>query len=176
MKHDELTDDVLTALGAPFPPSDIEWRIGRSGIKDGKIWATCLAYVTARAIMARLDEIVGPSGWKNEAPREWSQGAPGVVMGLSIRLGNEWVTKWDGADQPDTEPVKGGFSNAFKRAAVLWGIGRYLYELPEGWAKVGPGGQFYQPPSEKRQIPAFRWDPPDLPTWALPDAPSEEAA
>jgi hypothetical protein len=173
MTTGELTDETLRGLAAPFPPTDIEWRIGRVGVKDGKVWATCLAYVTARAIMARFDDVVGPSRWRNEAPREWSQGAAGVVVGLSVRLGGEWVTKWDGADQPDTEPVKGGFSNAFKRAAVLWGIGRYLYDLPEGWARITAKGQHYQAANDKKQIPAFRWDPPELPAWALPETSRE---
>ncbi len=166
-------DAVLKKLAEPFPPTDLEWRIGRSGVKEEKIWATCLAYVTSRAIMQRLDDVVGPSRWKNECPKEWGIGSPGVVMGLSIKIAGEWVTKYDGADQPDTEPVKGGFSNALKRVAVLWGIGRYLYDLPEGHAKISESGRHYQPASkpkgDRSPVPAFKWDPPALPKWALPE-------
>lgn len=166
-------EQLATRLQAPFPPSDIEWRIGRAGVKDGKPWASCLAYVTNRAIMDRLDQVVGPTNWKNEL-REWGMGSPGVLCGLSIKVGDEWVTKWDGADQPDTEPVKGGFSNATKRAAVLWGIARYLYDLPEGWAVIDEKGRYYQAARTDKKtgttVPAFRWNPPTLPSWALPTA------
>ena len=176
----------LRKLTEPFPAGDLEWRIGRAGVKDGKLWATCLAYLTNRAIMQRLDEVCGPENWRNEL-KEWAIGSPGVLCGLSIRceeiwakdptrvVDMAWVTKWDGADQPDTEPVKGGFSNAMKRAAVLWGIGRYLYDLPEGFANVHDKGKHYQPQAKARRegqepTPAFKWDPPALPAWALPKA------
>ena len=53
----------LSRLGDPFPASDIEWRIQSSGMSGGP-WARVLAYVTARAIMNRLDEVVGPENWK----------------------------------------------------------------------------------------------------------------
>lgn len=159
----------LAKLAAPFPPTDLEWRIGRVGQKEGKIWATAFAYVTNRAIMQRLDDVVGPGGWRNEKPTAWDTGTPGVVAGIAIKIGDEWVTKWDGADQPDTEPVKGGFSNAMKRAAVLWGIGRYLYDLPEGYVTIDEKGRFYQGKNDKKNIPAFKWNPPNLPKWALPE-------
>lgn len=168
----------LSKLSEPFPPTDIEWRIGQSGVKEGKPWATCLAYLTNRAIMERLDAVVGPANWRNEL-KEWAIGSPGVLCGLSIKIGDEWVTKWDGADQPDTEPVKGGFSNAMKRAAVLWGIGRYLYDLPPGFAQISPTGRHYQAKGKAKRegqepTPAFKWDPPRLPVWALPQAPLDK--
>ncbi len=172
-----MPDTNLQALAEPFPPTDIEWRIGRAGEKNGKIWATCLAYVTNRAIMERLDATVGPANWQNKF-RPWEIGSPGVMCGLSIRVGDQWVTKWDGAEQPpdrggQSMAVKGGFSGAMKRAAVLWGIGRYLYDLPEGFATISDEGRFYQSASKKGnevKVPAFRWSPPDLPKWALPGA------
>lgn len=162
--------DIYTRLAEPFPPSDVEWRLGRCGQKDGKIWASCLAYIDNRAIMDRLDAVVGPGNWKNEV-KEWGIGTPGVLCGISLKIDGEWVTKWDGAEQPDTEPVKGGFSNAMKRAAVLWGIGRYLYDLDEGWATITPKGKHYQPGKKDGSVPAFKWNPPELPAWALPSTP-----
>src|SRR4051812_744156 len=96
-------------LTAPFDPADIKHRQGPGGRQ--------LPYVTNRAIQDRLDSVVGPGNWKNEF-REWGQGSPGVLCGLSIRVGEEWITKWDGAEQTDIEAVKGGLSDAMKRAAV----------------------------------------------------------
>ena len=157
----------LMQLRAPFDPSHIEWRIGRAGEKNGKPWASVLAYLTSRAVMDRLDEVCGPENWKNEY--DTGPGG-GVICGLSIKVDGEWVTKWDGAENTDLEGVKGGLSGAMKRAAVQWGIGRYLYDLPDGWANIHDGGKRYQPKdnSGKNRWQAFKWDPPALPAWAIP--------
>ena len=78
-----------------------------------------LPYITNRAIMDRLDMVVGPENWKNAF-----QPSPesGILCGISIRINSEWITKWDGAAQTNYEAVKGGLSGAMKRAAVQWGI------------------------------------------------------
>ena len=157
----------LARLRDPFAPADIEWRVQTAGEKNGKPWARVLAYVTNRAIMDRFDEVVGPENWQN-VYREGPSG--GVVCGLSVRVtrpdgSTEWVTKWDGAENTDVEPVKGGLSNAMKRAAVQWGIGRYLYDLEEGWAQVTESGRFSAKTKDGKW---FKWDPPALPEWATP--------
>lgn len=122
-----------TGLAKPFAPSDIEWRIGQAGKKsDGSVWAKVLAYVTARAIEDRLDSVVGPQNWKNE----FCFVTGGVLCGISIFTENGWITKWDGSDPSDIEAFKGSISGAMKRAAVQWGIGRYLYELGETRAQI----------------------------------------
>ncbi len=48
----------------------------------------------------------------------------------------EWISKSDGAELSNYSPIKGGLSDAFKRAAVKWGIGRYLYEITPVWVNV----------------------------------------
>jgi len=160
------------ALCEVFAPKDVEWRIGRAGQKNGRIWATALAYVTNRAIMDRLDNVAGPRFWRNEYKE-----APcgGVMCGISILFDGEWVTKWDGAENTSFEAVKGGLSGAMKRAAVQWGIGRYLYGLDETFVDVGDQGKYsnYQPANEKKNIPAFTWATPNLPAWALPNGCSQ---
>lgn len=159
----------LKDLSAPFPAEDVEWRLQQSGEKNGRPWAKCLAYITNRAIMQRLDDVCGPENWRNEY-KEGPSG--GLLCGISVYVTrengtSEWVTKWDGAENTDIEAVKGGLSGAMKRAAVQFGIGRYLYNLEEGWAKVHDGGRF----SAKAKTGGyFKWDPPQLPAWALPDA------
>ncbi len=155
----------LRLLAEPFPASDIEWRIGQSGQNSKGIWAKVLAYITNRAIMERLDEVCGPENWRNEFRYE----GQGVLCGISIWTPDKgWVAKWDGAENTDVEAVKGGLSSAMKRAGVQWGIGRYLYQLEEGWAVIGPEGSNYVAKNDKKEMPAFRWDPPKLPKWALP--------
>ena len=162
----------LLKLREPFPAEDVEWRIAQVG-KSGKgPWAKCLAYITNRAIMDRLDEVCKPENWRNEFKPGPSGG---IICGLSIRCGDEWVTKWDGAEETDIERVKGGLSGAMKRAGVQWGIGRYLYNLDEGWAEIKDGGRFYQAASQKKGTPAFKWNPPALPPWALPQGAGKPA-
>lgn len=136
---------VLQRLSAYFAPDDLEWRpIAYSKTKDKGLAA---AYITNRAIMNRLDEVCGPENWRNE----FIKGPDGGVMcGLSIRVtrddGAEWVTKWDGAENSDIEPVKGGLSNAMRRAAVQWGVGRYLYDFPDQWVALNKYGRFETTP------------------------------
>jgi hypothetical protein len=158
----------LDRLADPFAPEDVEWRIQTSGEKSGKIWARVLAYITNRAIMDRLDAVAGPENWQNE----YKEGpAGGVICGISIHVlpasavSAQWITKWDGAENSDIESVKGGLSNSMKRAAVQWGMGRYLYDLEEGWAQVHDGGRFSAKTKDGKW---FKWDPPVLPDWAQP--------
>jgi hypothetical protein len=162
------------ALAAPFHPQDVEWRLQECGKKNDKIWAMCLAYITNRAIMQRLDDVCGPAYWKNEY-RPGPQG--GVICGISIKCGGEWVEKWDGADNTAVEATKGGLSDAMKRAGVQWGIGRYLYNLEVGFANVCKDGEKgeYRGKVKEGNI-WFTWNPPKLPAWALPtDAPKQAA-
>lgn len=160
-----MTPD-LNRLSEPFGPSDLEWRVQRAGEKNGKTWAMLVAYITNRAIMDRLDEVCGPGNWRNDF-REGPGG--GVLCGISIRVDDEWVTKWDGAENTDIEAVKGGLSGAMKRAGVQWGMGRYLYRLEEAWANVHDRGALRgQWIDKNKNRHYFNYDPPDLPRWALP--------
>jgi hypothetical protein len=153
------------ALQDHFAADEIEWRVQQAGEKNGRIWAIAVPYVTNRAIQSRLDEAAGPENWRNEF-RPGPDG--GVMCGLSIRVGDEWVTKWDGAENTDVEGVKGGLSGAMKRAAVQWGIGRYLYALDEAFARIHDNGRFRGKLPERAGGRAFRWDPPPLPPEVLP--------
>lgn len=154
----------LQRLAEPFPPNEIHWRIGQSGEKNGEIWAKVLAYLDARAVMDRLDEVCGPENWRNEF-RPLNGTGNGNLCGVSIKIGDEWITKWDGAENTDIEATKGGLSDSFKRAAVHWGIGRYLYNLGEGWADISDKGTFSAKTKDGKW---FKWDAPKLPAHALP--------
>lgn len=159
------------ALQDCFSADEIEWRVQQAGEKNGRIWAIAVPYVTNRAIQARLDDVAGPENWRNEF-RPGPDG--GVMCGLSVRVGDEWVTKWDGAENTDVEGVKGGLSGAMKRAAVQWGIGRYLYALDETFAQVHENGRFRGKLPERAGGKPFRWDPPPLPADALPPSPVQQ--
>ena len=163
----------LCLLKEPFPPEDIEWREQRNGIdRNGRPWALVLAYVTNRAIQNRLDEVCGLENWKNQfipGPNG------GVLCGISIRINGEWVTKWDGADNTDIESVKGGLSDAMKRSAVQWGIGRYLYNLEATFARIDENGsprrciRKRQRPEGRLETRCFPVDPPRAATGPCAD-------
>jgi hypothetical protein len=118
--------------------------------------ALALAYVDARVIQDRLDDVLGVTGWQDEYEC-LPDGS--VVCRLRLRLGEEWITKMDvggQSEQPDEgDRRKAAFSDALKRAAVKFGIGRYLYRLPQLWCDYDP---------QKRQFTR----PPTLPAHALP--------
>lgn len=154
------------ALSDPFKADEIEWRVMRAGkTQKGAVWAAVAPYITSRAIMDRLDQVAGPQFWKVEYA---FPSAKGVICSLSIYCCGEWLTKQDGAEQTDIESLKGGISGSLKRAAVLWGIGRYLYQLPEGWAEIVERGTRGAIRSKTKEVGEFWWVPPLLPEWALP--------
>lgn len=131
MSKYKTNNELLDALKAPFTADAIDWRVQRADVgKDGKAYASMLAYIDARALYDRLDEVCGPEGWWNQPPT-YSASGKGVNQGITIKLpeSDDPVTKWDGADETSIEATKGGLSNAMKRAGVLWGIGRYLYDI-----------------------------------------------
>ena len=126
-------DTMMLELREPFPPAKVSWRIARViEEKDIKGKAQVLAYIDARDVMERLDYICGVDGWQCR----YSHTATKTVCDIGIRFGTEWVWKADGAGDTDVEAEKGALSDAFKRAAVRWGIGRYLYDLGNNYAEV----------------------------------------
>ena len=130
----ELTD----SLAAPFDPAIVSWRLGPTNRDKTKGMA--LAYIDARDVMRRLDEACGAEGWQDEYP--WSDGKR-VVCRIGIKIDDEWIWKTDGAGDSDMEGEKGALSDAFKRAAVKWGIGRYLYDVDSPWVEIAQRGNSY---------------------------------
>lgn len=170
-----MDKERLGLLKYPFPPGDLEWRVQQGGLSNGKPWALIVCYINNRAIMDRLDETVGPENWANKFVPGPSGG---VLCGIGIRLAEgEWIWKYDGAENTDLEPVKGGLSGSMKRAAVHWGIGRYLYGLEATFANIHDGGQLRGSFKDKEKSQRsgrneyfrFKYDPPALPDWALPE-------
>lgn len=136
---------LMAALAAPFDPADIEWK--PQSVTRDKRKGMAVAYVKARAVQDRLDSATGGM-WRVE----YRPGpAGGVMCGISIRVvmpngRAEWVTRWDGAENTHIESVKGGFSDAEKRAAVQWGVFRYGYRLPTQWVPLDDRGRFVRRP------------------------------
>jgi hypothetical protein len=126
--------EIFDALAAPFPIECVSWRVGPTNEKsrkmDDPLRGQPLCYIDARTVMDRLDSVVGFDGWQNT----YTPGvATSIVCNIGIRVAGDWIWKSDGAGATDMEADKGTLSDAFKRAAVRWGVGRYLYDLKAPW-------------------------------------------
>ena len=155
---------ITEQLKAPFDPKVIHWRTGATNAKkmapEPATSGIALAYLDARDVMKRFDEVCGDM-WQVEYP------FPGCCrIGLYIPPDwtypndREWVWRSNGAGKSDIEGEKGIYSDAFKRAAVLWGVGRYLYYLPNVWCDL----------DNYKNIKT----PPKLPAWAMPGSKPKE--
>jgi hypothetical protein len=165
-KADESNDDHLARLAresrkilfekqlqAPFHAKEVKWKA--QTVKGER--ALAVGYVDARLVADRLDDVLGVDGWEDR----YTVLADGSVLcHLTITTGGAKTTKCDvgsPSEQPDAgDRLKAAFSDAFKRAAVKFGIGRYLYRLPPQWVDYD---------STKKQIRQL----PQVPAWALPD-------
>lgn len=121
-----------------FPPERISWRVG-STTKD-KTKGLALAYIDARDVMQRLDDVMGPANWSDS----YRDDNGTTMCALSLRIDGEWITKEDGSGDTDVEAEKGAVSKALVRAAVKWGIGRYLYDLDSPWVAIEPMGRSFK--------------------------------
>lgn len=126
-------DELFTRLAAPFPADRVSWRVGSTNKDKSK--GLALAYIDARDVMQRLDEAVGPANWQSRYPHADKK----TVCEIGIKIDGEWVWKANGAGDSDIEAEKGALSDALKRAAVMWGIGRYLYDLESPWVALEDG-------------------------------------
>lgn len=133
-------EEIIRRLREPFNGREIEWKIQVTS--QDKQRGMAVAYMDARAVQKRLDETVGPFNWKNVYSL-WHDNSQ--ICGISIFYDErkEWVTKFDGAENSDFEPIKGGLSDSFKRAASVWGIGRYLYEMEGIWVEIEARGKSF---------------------------------
>lgn len=143
---------IELALAEPFPVASVGWK---PQVVSGNR-AMVISYIDARDVMDRLDAVVGVMGWQ-DIYEVLPDGA--VICHLKVRIGEEWIEKVDvggQSEQPDEgDRRKAAFSDALKRAAVKFGIGRYLYRLEQQWVD-------YDPKTRKLL------QQPRLPDWATP--------
>lgn len=154
MRYRLIPEEVRAQLAAPFPASAVDWRPGKVSDKPGRPPAAlAMAYIDAREVVNRLDSVVGVDAWQSE---HMSIGDKQIACRIGIQFGDGWVWKSDGTYVGDLDfrenkdpskeegrvemEGKGSFSVALKRAAVHWGIGRYLYDIGAVWAEVEKRG------------------------------------
>ncbi len=132
---------IRVALSAPFAPEQIDFRVqgGKPFARDGKQYGRVVAYIDSRTVAERLDDVVGPGAWSFDwEPLAMDKAEVVTVKGTLTIHG---VGKADIGDAGETERSKAAVSDALKRAAVLWGIGRYLYDLGTFYGQVTVSGE-----------------------------------
>lgn len=150
---EDLWDKIAAWLAEPFSPREIKFK--PQSVKGNR--ALAVAYIDCRVVQDRLDKVLGVENWQDSYDILPSGS---IMCRLAIRApGGEWITKTDvgsESEQSDCgDRVKAGFSDALKRSAIKFGIGRYLYRLPLTWADYDPQKKVFT------QLP-------QLPQWALP--------
>lgn len=136
-----MNSEIWTLLAAPFDRQEIKWRVGNSAPKKDTLNIRPLAYIDARCVMDRLDQVVGPNNWQTKF-EETNKGR--VICYLSIRIDGDWITKADGAGDTGAESEKGAISDALKRAAVQFGINRSMYNFDSTWIEVPIKGNTFK--------------------------------
>lgn len=127
--------DLIKQLKRPWPVNKLKWRKGPGGKE--------LVYIDARMVKKRLDDVFGMD-WQCTYTETNERS---VVCNIGVKIGEEWIWRSDGAGESNIEAEKGMYSDAFKRAAVRFGIGEYLYTgfdkdnipkraTPEGYDEV----------------------------------------
>ena len=146
---------ITAALAMPFEASAVKFK--PQAVKGNR--AMAVAYVDCRMVQDRLDEVLGVENWQDDYTL-LPDGS--VACKLQLKIGDQWISKMDvgsPSEQPDGgDRLKAAFSDSLKRAAVKYGVARYLYRLPMQWADFDP---------VKRQFTT----PPTLPTFARPTSP-----
>jgi len=142
-------------------PESIDFK--PTNVNKSKTGVSCqlLAYKDARVDMDVLDEAVGAENWQNKYERDSS----GVLQcGIGIYINDQWIWKWSNGTPSEYEKVKGEYSDAFKRAGFMWGIGRMLYEFPVVTIWLNEG-EFYEKDG-KTKLSQYDFKPNDW-KWTL---------
>ncbi len=136
---------VLEFLAAAFPPEEVDFKV-QSFSKDRKR-GLAVPYVDARTVQSRLDEAVRagllrdwePSFRILEArPPEGEKEAYYAVECVLTLRGQEG--EYRRADVGEGDSLKAAYSDALKRAAVHFGVARYLYGTAKEWVDLKEGG------------------------------------
>jgi len=142
-----VTNEQLKGLLNPNLP--YKSRKGRGG--------QSFDYITMRQAQMLLDVVCGPANWTCEFRDVGSR----LFCRIGINVEGQWVYKEDCGSDSNIEAEKGGVSDAFKRAAVHWGIGRFLY--PEVTDSIKGMWREQNKPKPQANPGAIKYDAGDKP-------------
>lgn len=140
----------IQLLQAPFRANEIQWRKGRVSADGSK--AQALPCVSPRSVQARLDEALGAQNWSNRFVEVVADDKLiAIRCALAVYIDGKWVEKEDAApiepnEAPSVNSIKAAYADAMKRAAVQWGVARYLYKYPPVWVHLDEHGHFLETP------------------------------
>lgn len=132
MKLEDLKKEI------PF-----KWRVQSSN----QYGASCVAYIDARDVQDILDDVCGQGNWQVK----YEEHKGNLFASIGIFVNNNWVWKSDCGTESNVEKEKGEASDSFKRAGVMWGIGRFLYSKTIIKLPVKQENNKWIPYSEKTQ-------------------------
>lgn len=147
----------LELLSKPLSAGQIEFKISQVTQSRDAVWANILAYKDARADMTMLDEVVGKNNWQVKYERD-SKGVLQCAIGIwdeTKGIAGDWIWKASNGTPSDYESEKGEYSDAFKRAGFMWGIGRQLYDFPAIWIQLSEG-DYYEKDGKVKASPKLR--------------------
>jgi hypothetical protein len=144
-------DTVLTELTQPFDPEAVEFKAGAT--TQDKARALALAYVDSRVYQGRLDAVT--PDWRNEYTREYAGERVIVTCALTVAgvtrqaIGESLQAnaRHDGSTVIEENAATSAEAQAFKRACSAFGLGRYLYSVPQVWAEYDSGKRQFTPPA-----------------------------
>ncbi len=155
--HLEQTD-LWSALAAPLPAGVLSWRQdGRPVTRDGRTIARFVAYIEANTVRERLDTVV-PGEW--DLTLELLPAVAGLdddanqgACSFKARLQILGVIREDVGTGKD---YKQAATDAFKRAAVRFGIGHELYAFEQNWVQMDGDGKYARPVEDPAAVYARR--------------------
>lgn len=158
-RHETHMDkmDIWSKLSAPLPSGVISWRQdGKPVQRDGKFVARFVAYIDANTVRERLDSVV-PGEWDltlELLPTLAGQDENGdQTCSFKARLQILGVIREDVGTGRD---YKSAATDAFKRAAVRFGIAHELYSFEQNWVQVDSDGRYAKPLEEPAVVYARR--------------------
>ena len=146
-RQDTYTEksDVWAKLSAPVPTGAISWRQdGKVTARDGKFFARFVAYIEANTVRERLDAVV-PGEWDltlDLLPPIPGEDGDGTQCSFKARLQILGVIREDVGTGRD---YKQASTDAFKRAAVRFGVGNELYAYEQNWVEMDGDGKHAKP-------------------------------
>lgn len=151
------TTDLWSKLAAPILADLIEWRQdGKAVRREGEYFARFVPYISANTARSRLDSVV-PGEWDLTLevlpPIPTDQGGEATVS-FKARLQILGVIREDVGTGRD---YKSASSDAFKRAAVRFGIANELYDYPQVWVPVSGEDRNAKPLESPRDVYARRF-------------------
>src|SRR5215210_4546694 len=172
-RHETHLDkvDIWSALSAPLPPGVTSWRQdGKPVTRDGRHFARFVAYIEANTVRERLDSVV-PGEW--DLTLELLPPLPGggddepQSCSFKARLQILGVIREDVGTGKD---YKQAATDAFKRAAVRFGIAHELYAYEQNWVQMDGDGKYAKPIEDPAVTYARRYGRP-----RVASAPAAEA-